>query len=189
MLDLETGRWLSEDALDQGDDPLPSIENARRAERVVPYVEDTRNCLVIEPAAALSAAQQASLMAALKHGVQTVFQLEDTELAAEPLPSEDDRRSILLYEAAEGGAGVLRRLVREPRALGRVARQALELLHFDPETGTDLRRAPGARHDCEAACYDCLLSYRNQCDSKLEERSSSTCSMRTTWPCRPTPRS
>jgi very-short-patch-repair endonuclease len=65
---------------------------------------------------------------------------------------------------------VLRRLVREPEALGRVARQALELLHFGPDAGTDLRRAPGARYDCEAACYDCLLSYRNQRDHLLLDR-------------------
>ena len=74
------------------------------------------------------------------------------------------------YEAAEGGAGVLRQLVEDPGALARVARQALVRCHYDPDTLADLRRAPGAREDCEAACYDCLLSYTNQPDHPLVDR-------------------
>ncbi len=98
------------------------------------------------------------------------YQLEDSELAAEPLPDGENRRQILLYEAAEGGAGVLRQLVDDPGALAQVAREALALCHFDPDTGEDRRRAPGANEDCEAACYDCLMSYSNQPDHKLLDR-------------------
>ena len=170
VLDLDTGRWLSETDLDQGEDPLPSLDHAKRVERVVPYVSDTRNCLLLEPADAWDDGLQASVMAALKTAIQAEFQLEDAELAAEPLPSEDDRRSLLYYEAAEGGAGVLRRLLTEPGALARVVRRALDVCHVDPDTGTDLRRARGAREDCEAACYDCLMSYRNQRDHRLLDR-------------------
>src|SRR2546422_8225726 len=83
----------------------------------------------------------------LKHAIQVVYQLEEAELAAEPLPSQDDRRILFFYEAAEGGAGVLRRLLDDPQALPRVAKQALQLCHFDPETGTDLRRGPRACED------------------------------------------
>jgi hypothetical protein len=36
---------------------------------------------------------------------------------AEPLPGRDNRQTILLYESAEGGAGVLTRLATEPAAL------------------------------------------------------------------------
>ncbi|MFQ5744573.1 MAG: DUF559 domain-containing protein, partial [Acidobacteriota bacterium] len=36
--------------------------------------------------------------------------------------------------------------------------------------GEDLHRARGAREDCEAACYDCLMSYRNQPDHRLLDR-------------------
>ena len=66
--------------------------------------------------------------------------------------------------------GVLRQLVEDPEALARVARQALARCHFDPDTLADLRRAPRAREDCEAACYDCLLSYTNQPDHQLVDR-------------------
>ena len=58
---------------------------------------------------------------------------------------------------------------RIPGAAG-VARGALTICHFDPETGEDLRRGRGAREDCEAACYDCLMSYRNQPDHELLDR-------------------
>jgi very-short-patch-repair endonuclease len=134
-------------------------------ERVIPYVEDRRNVLLVEPAGHLDQRQMASLAAALRRGILLTFQLEEQELAAEPLPDERHRRLLLFfYEAAEGGAGVLRRLVDDPDAVGRVARAALETCHFDPNAGEDLRRAPRAKEDCEAACYDCLMSYTNQPD-------------------------
>ena len=40
----------------------------------------------------------------------------------------------------------------------------------DPETGKDLRKAPRSREECEAACYDCLMSYSNQQDHELLDR-------------------
>ena len=108
----------------------------------------------------------ASLQPAIKNAIQALYQLEDNELAAEPLPDWDNRRLILLYESAEGGAGVLRQLVSDPQAIKNVARKALELCHFDPDSGEDLRHAPGASEICEAACYDCLMSYSNQPDHR-----------------------
>jgi very-short-patch-repair endonuclease len=114
----------------------------------------------------------ASLQSALKNAIQTRYQLEDNELAVDPLPGKDERRVLLFYEAAEGGAGVLRHLVDEPDAFAEVARTALELCHFDPDTGEDRRRADRAKEDCEAACYDCLLSYSNQTDHRHIDRKS-----------------
>src|SRR5260370_38967999 len=112
----------------------------------------------------------ASLQAILKSAIQVKYQLEDNELAAEPLPKIDERDLILFYESAEGGAGVLRRLLDDPYAIREVAQEALRLCHFDPETGDDLRRAPRAQEDCESACYDCLLNYYNQRDHRLLDR-------------------
>ena len=139
-------------------------------QRVIPYVEDRRNTLLLEPSHPLDTAVTASLAAALKNAIQVVYDLEDAELAVEPLPSKDFRRQLLFYEAAEGGAGVLRLLATDPEALPRVAREALELCHFDPDTGEDRHRAPRAREDCTAACYDCLLSYANQSDHRILDR-------------------
>ena len=102
-----------------------------------------------------------------------MFQLEDAELASSRCPTAGTRGAdVVLSSAAEGGAGVLRRLVEEPGALADVAREALGICHFDPDTGEDLAQAPGAREDCDAACYDCLMCYTNQPDHALLDRQS-----------------
>jgi len=137
---------------------------------VIPYVEDRKNCLLLNPAGTTEPEVMLSLQAALKTAIQIEYQLEDSELAAEALPNRDKPNLILLYEAAEGGAGVLKQLLDDSRAMGRVARKALEICHFNPDTGEDLGRPPGGREDCEAACYDCLMSYSNQLDHKSLDR-------------------
>jgi len=166
VLDIERGYWgRNEQNEDDRTDPM-----SERTRRVIPYVEDNRNCLLFEPLIGLDGAQMASLQAALKRAIEAVYQLEENELAAEPLPDKNNRRMLLFYEAAEGGAGVLRQLVDDPAALQQVAREALRICHFDPDTGADLRRAARAREDCEAACYDCLLSYGNQREHPILDR-------------------
>lgn len=166
VLDLERGYWGKDDDADEDDsDPL-----SNRTKRVVPFVEDTRNALLVTPALPLDAGTMASLQAALKAAVQVVFQLEESELAAEPLPSVDERKVLLFYEAAEGGAGALRRLVEEPDLWAAVAAEALRRCHVDPETLDDLDGSGSDVKPCEAACYDCLLSYRNQPDHQLLDR-------------------
>jgi very-short-patch-repair endonuclease len=97
---------------------------------------------------------------------------------AEPLPTRDNRQSILLFEAAEGGAGVLTRLATEPDALAAVAAKALEVMHFKaPPAGQMWTRdslVEELDHNgepyCEAGCYRCLLSYYNQPDHTLIDR-------------------
>ncbi len=167
VLDTERGYWARNEQ-EQAQDPDDPLSKATR--RVIPYVEDHRNCLLFEPAASLGTDGMASLQAALKRGIQAVFQLEDQELAAEPLPTPAERRVLLFYESAEGGAGVLRRLLDDPQTLSRVARETLEICHFDPDTGEDRHGATHATEDCDAACYDCLFSYSNQRDHRLLDR-------------------
>jgi ATP-dependent helicase YprA (DUF1998 family) len=166
VLDIERGYWEKNN--EEQDDPDDRM--SQRTRRVIPYVEDSRNCLLFEPVEALELEAMASLQTALKRAIQTVYQLEDSELAAEPLPDDQTRRLLLFYEAAEGGAGVLRRLVDEPGALAKVARTALEICHFDPDTGADRGHHPNATELCEAACYDCLLSYGNQREHDILDR-------------------
>ena len=76
----------------------------------------------------------------------------------------------MFFECSEGGAGVLKRLIDDPKALSKVAATALQICHFNPENGTDFRKAPGSKEECEAACYDCLMSYRNQMDHQNLDR-------------------
>ncbi len=162
---MERGYWArSQETPDDEDRLSPNVE------RVIPFVHDRRNCLLLRPSEPQKLEVMASLMAALKAAIQIVFQLEDRELAAEALPDDFDRRQILFYEAAEGGAGVLRRLVDDREALAEVAREALRLAHFDPDSGADEGHAEGAEEDCVAACYDCLLSYYDQRDHELLDR-------------------
>ena len=58
-----------------------------------------------------------TLQHALARGLEVVFQLEESEMSTEPVPSRDRRRAILLYEATEGGAGVLGRVMNDEKAL------------------------------------------------------------------------
>jgi len=168
LLDTERGYWAKNEQDPNEDESQDSL--SKQISRVIPYVEDRRNCLIVQTADLLNIMEMASLQAALKNAIQIYYQLEENELAAEPLPDFDQRRQILFYESAEGGAGVLRRLLDESQDLAAVARQALNLCHYEPNTGADLGRAPGAKENCEAACYNCLMSYANQREHMLLDR-------------------
>lgn len=137
MMNPVTGHWVGgvEEANgevetnDDGDSPPDKTP----PQRIVPYVEDRRNILIVRPhyrLGVLEASTLTTLQYALKRGIEAVYQLEESELMAEPLPTRDQRQSILLFEAAEGGAGVLTRLATEPEALAAVAAKALEVMHF-----------------------------------------------------------
>jgi ATP-dependent helicase YprA (DUF1998 family)/very-short-patch-repair endonuclease len=170
ILDTERGYWASQQDLEDQEN-TETEEMSSSVARVIPYVEDRRNCLLFQPLPGQGEKFMATLQAALKNAIQVCFQLEDSELASEPLPSGSLRNQILIYESAEGGAGVLRRLVEDGQtALIDVAKTALELLHFAPTTGEDLRFPKGSTEACEAACYDCLMSYGNQWDHELLDR-------------------
>jgi very-short-patch-repair endonuclease len=161
LLDLERGYWAS-NPKDQDD---AEETGAVRQMRVVPYVEDTKNALAMRLEPVRAADVTASFQAAFKEAIQKLFQLESRELASEALPSSRDRKEILLYEASEGGAGVLRQLVEDPGVISKLARQALEICHFDPDTLADQ-----AADRCGKACYECLLDYGNQPDHLLLDR-------------------
>lgn len=167
VLDVEKGYWQKNDQEIEAD---PEDPVGPHTQRVVPFVEDRRNCLLIEFDERYDREVMASLQPALKTAIQALYQLEDSELAAEPLPSAENRRLLLFYESAEGGAGILRQLVSNASAIRTVAREALSLCHFDPDTLQDLHRAPNSSEDCEAACYDCVMSYYNQPDHQLLDR-------------------
>ena len=152
LLDTLDGRWARTADLPAAD-ALPVVEGPdERIQRVVPYVEDHRNALLIKLAPHIPTEQRMAAMYALKRAVEAEFQLESNELAVEPMPGRtgDYAWSVLLmFEAAEGGAGVLRRLATEQDPIRRVARRAIALLHYDPDTGTDLGKAEHATPPCQ----------------------------------------
>ena len=162
VLDLEKGYWSRNEA--DGEDRDDAAAEGRKV-RVVPWVIDTRNVLVVAFEPLPGVAEMAALQAAFCEAIRKRYQLEPRELSAEAMPSPDDRREILFYEAAEGGAGVLRQLVDDPGAIPELARRALEICHFDPDTLEDLKA-----DTCGKACYECLLDYGNQPDHMLLDR-------------------
>ncbi|HEX9624532.1 MAG TPA: DUF1998 domain-containing protein, partial [Streptosporangiaceae bacterium] len=168
MIDVTTGRWLKETEPEDRAVPeeagLDEADRVRRKQRVIPYVEDRRNIATVRLCEPVSPELAITAVVALERGIEAAFQLEDSELSSELLPDTQRRGRALLIESAEGGAGVLRRLVDDRDGLTRAARTALRIMHFDPDTGADRAAdevAPG-EEPCVKACYDCLLSYRNQ---------------------------
>jgi len=162
-----SGYWANnEDDDEEREDPTIA-----EPQRIVPSVQDRKNALLVLPIDRnLSRTTGATVQHAFLRGIETVFQLEQSEVLAEPMPSRDSRQGFLLYEASEGGAGVLARLVAEPSQLARVARKALEIMHFDLPAGEPLPADPAELDhlaassgvSCVAACYRCLMSYYNQ---------------------------
>lgn len=179
-IDPSSGRWVA----DEQDEALADHNTPpdhSPPQRIIPYVEDRRNILIVRPAESLGLLPDstlATLQTALKRGIETVFQLEESELVAEPLPSRAKRQSILMFEASEGGAGVLTRLASDPTAFRRVVEHALEALHYRRPEGQSHWKVDELLEEldangnaiCEAGCYRCLLSYFNQPDHALLDR-------------------
>src|ERR1700724_1076596 len=103
---------------------------------------------------------------ALQARIQVVYEVEEQEIAAE-LIGDGDYRRIILWEAAEGGVGIWERLINEPTAFAEIGRKALELCHFNPDTGEE---QPEWKDKCVPACYECLLSYSNQLEHRRIDR-------------------
>ena len=170
-IDPVSGYWAKNDDEAEETDPTASPR-----QWIVPCVRDRKNALLLQPSEPdLSQTTLTTLQHAMLRGIETVFQLEQGEILAEPMPTRDERNGFLLYEAAEGGAGVLNRLVGEPETLATVARQALSIMHFDvaepsplPDETHDFRDVEGT--SCVAACYRCLMSYYNQPDHERLDR-------------------
>ncbi|WP_290685181.1 MULTISPECIES: DEAD/DEAH box helicase [unclassified Haematobacter] len=173
-IDPRSGYWAKSDDEDPDVDLPPDVV---RPVRIVPIVRDHKNALLLrfsEPEA-YAPETIATVQHALMRGIEVVFQLEEGEILGEPLPARDNRRAILAYEATEGGAGVLNRLIEDPRAIGKIAREALALMHFDQVDNAIARGDANLLvsregEACVRGCYRCLLSYFNQPDHELIDR-------------------
>jgi hypothetical protein len=175
-IDPRSGYWAKSEDEDPDVDVPPDVV---RPVRIVPIVRDRKNALLFRFRNPQDYASEtiATVQHALLRGIEVVFQLEQGEVLAEPLPSRDNRRAILTYEATEGGAGVLSHLVEDPEAFREVARKALNLMHFEKvdeaiAAGDASLLADRGDEACVHGCYRCLLSYFNQPDHELIRRSS-----------------
>jgi hypothetical protein len=172
MVNPLNGAWAKADE-DDGGEPDPT---RTPNQPIVPWVMDHKNALLLQLSETdASETTIATLQYALKRGIESQYQLEESELLAEPLPDRKTRRGVLFYEATEGGAGVLTRLVHDEQALAQVARAALKVMHFDLgikgaplPTPDALDDKPGTQ--CVAGCYRCVLSYYNQPDHPVIDR-------------------
>ena len=173
LIDPVSGYWArskDEDAETGALDPTASPR-----QWIVPSVQDRKNALLFQPAGdPLAEVTLATVQHAILRGIEAVFQLEEGEVLAEPMPTRDVRNGFLLYEATEGGAGVLTRLVSHETSLATVARTALQIMHLAvgdgplPDSTSGLSDEPGTA--CVAACYRCLMSYYNQPDHESLDR-------------------
>jgi Lhr-like helicase len=168
-----TGRWA---AAGPEEEQAQDAPDRAPKQPVVPIVQDNKNAALLRLVQdGLTPTSMATLQHALTRGLELVFQLEEGETLTEPVPSRDRRKAILMFEATEGGAGVLNRLVGEPDALAKVARAALELMHGQSLENALIEADPGqveyvAGASCVKGCYRCLLSYYNQPDHELIDR-------------------
>jgi superfamily II DNA/RNA helicase len=165
-----TGYW----AKGEDDEPDQPDPDQTPPQRIVPYVQDQKNALHVMPAGPVELRTLATIQHALTRGIEAAYQLEEGEILAEPLPDARERLGLLLYEATEGGAGVLTRLVHEPDALARVAREALRIMHLHLPDEGEIPQAESLEDventQCVAGCYRCLLSYYNQTDHENIDR-------------------
>jgi len=168
-IDLDTGEWVRKSEVTENRIPAASRS---QIERLRLFVRNTRNLLLVRPSDPnlftdpLDGRTFAlTLLNALERGIEAAYQLDESELAAE-LIGEGEFAAILLYETSEGGSGVLRRIIEAPQAFAEIARSALERTHFDPNSGAD------QDEHCVKACYECLLTYRNQNQALYIDRHS-----------------
>lgn len=162
-LETDSGIWGKR--ADDSDDTALDVGKGEIRAGVHLYVRDSRNILLIKPGEEgdLDEGQMVSLESALKKAICAVYQVDETEIASTVI-GEGAEQSILLWESAEGSIGVLERLIKEKNAVASIAKTALEICHFDPETGEETET------ECVIACYECLLAYYNQPEHTLLDR-------------------
>ena len=165
-----TGDWGGKEQLAGDDDSADASEVGYQ--KITPYVQDRKNALLIRFLEPMDAKDRITLKNALKRGIEVAYQLDPSELAAELMPNDENPTALLIYESSEGGAGVLSRLVEQQSALHHVARSALGVCHWQvpeeaPENFAELENLDP---NCEAGCYQCLLSYGNQREHELIDR-------------------
>lgn len=156
-LGLTSGIWHQ--TLDSPKEKARSGEPYEDCRLVKPYTHDTSDALYIEPlkALGLEMAGILSLQYALKRAMETIYQIEPSELGVTSLGGSDIP-NILFYEAAEGSLGILSQIARDPKAFPAIVQRTIELCHYDDQ------------QEGVKATYDDLLSYFNQPHHEILDR-------------------
>lgn len=134
--------------------------DAREDYRIVKlWTSNLADALYIEPiqALGLDADGVITLQHALKRAIESVFQVEPSEIGVSTM-GNPEYPNILLYEAAEGSLGILSQFVEDVTIFQKVIEMAEQVCRFDDEE----YKAP--------ASYDDLMSYYNQRDHQRLDR-------------------
>jgi len=146
-LGMTSGIW-------EGSMPKPDDSDAREEYKLVKlWTSNLADALYIEPiqALGLNADGVVTLQHALKRAIETVFQVEPSEIGVTTL-GDPECPNVLIHEAAEGSLGILSQLVEDVGAFNKVIVAAKEICRFEDSEYL----AP--------ASYDDLMSYYNQRD-------------------------
>ena len=149
---MSSGSWRS--AM-----PAPDPD-AREETRIVKlWTSNVADALYVEPVQALGLGPDGvvTLQHALKRAIESVFQVESSEIGVDTM-GDPACPNILLYEAAEGSLGILSQLVEDVTVLRRLVEAAERICRFDDAA----YKAP--------ASYDDLMSYYNQRDHARLDR-------------------
>ena len=134
--------------------------DAREDYRIVKlWTSNLADALYIEPIQALGLESDGviTLQHALKRAIESVFQVEPSEIGVSTM-GDPECPNILLYEAAEGSLGILSQFVDDVATFQKVIETAEQICRFDDEE----YKAP--------ASYDDLMSYYNQRDHQRLDR-------------------
>ena len=149
---MTSGNW-------RGSVPEPESD-AREDYRIVKlWTSNLADALYIEPIQALGLDPDGviTLQHALKRAIESVFQVEPSEIGVSTM-GDSECPNILLYEAAEGSLGILSQFVEDVAIFRKVIEMAEQVCRFEDEE----YKAP--------ASYDDLMSYYNQRDHQRLDR-------------------
>ena len=149
---MTSGNWRSSM-------PEPDLDASEEYRLVKLWTSNLADALYIEPIQALDLESDGviTLQHALKRAIESVFQVEPSEIGVSAI-GDPECPNILLYEAAEGSLGILSQFVEDVTTFRKIIEAAEQVCRFDDEN----YKAP--------ASYDDLMSYYNQRDHQRLDR-------------------
>jgi len=151
-LEMTSGNWKRE---------MPKVgdDSSEQCRLVKLWTSNLADALYIESTESLGLDSNGivTLQYALKRAIESVFQVESSEIGVTEIGDAESPR-ILVYEAVEGSLGILSQFVEDPQIFPKIIQEAERICRYDDED----YKAP--------ASYDDLLSYYNQRDHRRIDR-------------------